>query len=62
MFLSLKNCHCFQGRLKGSMVSVCEGNVVAVTKPSNSTPLFYGSCHHTQVQEIRLVGRPIRAF
>ncbi|KAL5257997.1 hypothetical protein ACHWQZ_G012823 [Mnemiopsis leidyi] len=41
------------GKLRGSVVSVCQDNSIAITTHSLTVPLFVGSCHHTSVLEIR---------
>ncbi|XP_063674628.1 WD repeat-containing protein 7-like isoform X2 [Bolinopsis microptera] len=41
------------GKLRGSVVSVCQDNSITITTHAQFTPLFVGSCHHTGVLEIR---------
>ena len=41
------------GRLRGSVISVCEDNTIAITKSNQNTALFVGCSHHTRVLDIR---------
>lgn len=41
------------GRLRGSVISVCEDNTIAITKSNENSVLFFGCSHHTTVLDIR---------